>query len=134
MKIIPRDKNRGRGPRDLLYDLRPCLNLSSGDCRRHCHCATATAAAKSALRFRTGFIDVEGSAIEIVTVECGDSALSASALIVISTNPNPLALPVTVGDDADAVDCPSSNSERTAASVAPKLRLPTKIFFISIFL
>jgi hypothetical protein len=59
-------------------------------------------------------------------------ARSASALALISTNPNPLGCPVsrsvTMLTRSTAPYC--SKRDRTASSVAPKLRFPTKIFFI----
>src|ERR1035441_400743 len=63
-------------------------------------------------------------------------ARSASALTLISTNPNPLACPVSrsvIRFTFSTVQY-ASNMDRTASSVAPKLRFPTKIFFISFFL
>jgi len=58
-------------------------------------------------------------------------ARSASALMLISTNPNPLAWPVSrsVTRFTRSTVPYVSNRDRTAASVAPKLRFPTKIFF-----
>src|SRR5580700_1132910 len=60
-------------------------------------------------------------------------ALSASALLLISTNPNPLAWPVSrsVIKLTRSTVPYASNIDRTALSVAPKLRLPTKTFFIT---
>src|SRR4051794_9608647 len=59
-------------------------------------------------------------------------AFSASPSLAISTNPNPLGCP-----ESRSVQMLTrstlpwgSNRDRTEASVAPKLRLPTKIFFI----
>ena len=59
-------------------------------------------------------------------------ALSPSALSLISTNPKPLACPVSRSVTMltrSTVPC-VANMDRTASSVAPKLRFPTKIFFI----
>src|SRR5580693_2133872 len=59
-------------------------------------------------------------------------ALSASALTLISTNPNPRACPVSRSvirfTRSTVPYC--SNSVRIASSVVPKLRFPTKMFFI----
>src|SRR5579863_3829732 len=58
-------------------------------------------------------------------------ARSASALALISTNPNPLAWPVSrsVTMLTRSTVPYASNRDLTASSVAPKLRFPTKIFF-----
>ena len=66
-------------------------------------------------------------------------ACSASASLVISTKPNPLGCPVsrsvtmlTRAQRAHAVSF--LNMDRTASSVAVKLRFPTKIFFMVCYL
>jgi hypothetical protein len=62
-------------------------------------------------------------------------ALSPSALSLISTNPKPLACPVSRSVTMltrSTLPC-TANRDRTASSVAPKLRFPTKIFFIFTF-
>ena len=62
-------------------------------------------------------------------------ARSPSALSLISTNPKPLACPVSRSVTMltrSTAPC-AANRDRTASSVAPKLRFPTKIFFIFTF-